>query len=399
MVKLPGILDGTPASPKSLNFARPVLPPLEEIEQDIRQMLGSGVLTNQGPYAERLEQALAYYFNLPNIVVVGNATVGLMLALQSMEIGGGEVITPSFTFAATSDAIVWAGLEPVFADIDPNTLCLDPLAVEKLIGPQTGAIMPVHPFGGFCEVESFKALAQKYNLKLIYDSAQAVAIYYKEQPAGIFGDAEVFSMHATKVLPAGEGGFISTLHADLAERIRSTRNFGLNNRNYLPGLNGKITEFAARLGLAALETLSQHLTRRAHIYQYLFESLKDLPGLLWQQVSPNVQSNYQNLIVRIEANEFGLSADELAVALRYDNITTRRYFSPCLHQMPVFSKYRRGPLLHSELVTTQSISLPLYSDMTEIEAEIIANAIHLAHEYAKPIKEKVQLQVGQLVYS
>lgn len=382
----PGILTGTPRSKVYLPVVRPVLPDLESIEAEVRDMLATGALTNTGPYTERLEAALAEDLGLPNPAVVGNGTVAMMLAFEALlPRAGGEVIVPSFTFAATANAVLWAGFEPVFADIQPATMTLDPEAVEALIGPRTVAIVPVHPFGGLCDIAAFDRLAADYRLTLIYDSAQAVGVRRHGRLVGGCGQAETFSLHTTKVMPAGEGGIVTSNDPGVADRIRKSRNFGLGGSGAICGLNGKITEFSAVIGLRSLDRLETNLFNRRKAAAEIKRMLEPVPGLSWQHLPPAVETNAQNLALRIDADAFGLDADQLAAALRFDNVNSRRYFNPCLHQLPLFAACRRGDMATSELVTSQCLSLPVYSDMTAEEVEVVADAVAGLHDHADAV--------------
>ncbi|MEL7210559.1 MAG: aminotransferase class I/II-fold pyridoxal phosphate-dependent enzyme, partial [Actinomycetota bacterium] len=325
-------------------------------------------------------------------VVLGNGTVAIMLALEALVPARGEVIIPSFTFAATANAVAWAGFEPVFADIDPETMTLDPDAVAEVIGPQTVAVMGVHPFGGLCDIEGLDRLATEHGLIVLYDSAQAVGVRRNGRPVGHFGAGESFSLHTTKVLPVGEGGVVTSRDPEAADRIRQTRNFGLGSTKAVNGLNGKITEFSALLGLRALEVLDQHLAVRRRAAAEMKRRLDGVPGLHWQTIRSEVETNVQNLALRIDADAFGLDADEVAAALSHDNIMARRYFNPCLHQLPAFVECRRGDVSQSELVTTQSLCLPIYSDMTDGETAVVAEAMIGLHQHAAAVRARLDTE-------
>ena len=256
----PGLLSGIPQSPRLLPVVRPVLPTLESIEDDLREMLDTGILTNAGPFTDGLEQALADRLDLPNPVVVGNGTVAIMLALEALVPPGGEVVVPSFTFAATANAVTWAGYTPVFADIDLQTLTLDPASVERVIGPKTVAVharasvrRPVRHRGtGNAGGRTQSPRALRFG---------AGGWYSLPAKAGwrIRCRRDVQPPIQRKVLPVGEGGVVCSRDTEAADRIRRTRNFGLGSAEAVNGLNGKITEFSALLGLRALDTLDEHL--------------------------------------------------------------------------------------------------------------------------------------------
>jgi dTDP-4-amino-4,6-dideoxygalactose transaminase len=236
----PAILGGQPLCSDSLAVVKPVLPAFEQIAGPLRDILNTGYLTNNGPYVQAFEQALGEYFQVPYTRAVANATLGLFVALTSLKLDG-EVILPSFTYAATPHTVCRAGLEPVFVDILPDTFTLDPDAVEAAITPRTAAILPVHIYGHPCEVDALGEIAQRRGLALLYDAAHATGSRYSGRPVGGFGDAEVFSFHATKIFPVGEGGCITTRAGLLAETVALMRKFGDpgDENTIIPGINAK----------------------------------------------------------------------------------------------------------------------------------------------------------------
>jgi dTDP-4-amino-4,6-dideoxygalactose transaminase len=387
----PAALSGQPIFSSPLGIVQPRFPELKAIEEQVSEILRTGQLTNLWKNVPDLETALCRYLQVPHCVTVANGTLGLILALVGLKLTG-EVITPSFTFSATSHALWWAGLEPVFADIDSETFTLDPRAVEAAITPRTSAILAVHVYGHPCDIEGLQAVARRHGLALIFDAAHAFGVRYKGQKIGVFGDAEVFSFHATKVFPMGEGGGISTTNEQLANYLHLARKFGDpgTEDTLFFGLNAKLQEFNAILGLANLPGIDQYIeNRRAYAHLFL-ERLDQLPGLRFQQIRPDVYMNYQNFAVVIDEAEFGLSRDKLHAVLAAENIMARKYFYPPLHLQQAYAAYHKkydGKLPITEAVADSVLCLPIYSVMSSEMIESICVAIESAHHYASQLKE------------
>ena len=326
--KRPAILGGDPMSANPLGIVRPRLPQLAAVAEEVGEILTTGQLTNHWKYVPALESELRQYLQVPHCVAVANGTLGLVLTLVGLKLEG-EVIVPSFTFSATAHALWWAGLEPVFADISPDTFTLDPEAVEAAITPRTSAILGVHVYGHPCDIEGLKAVARRHDLALIFDSAHAFGSSYRGQRIGNFGDAEVFSFHATKIFPTGEGGAITTGNTQLAEYLSLARKFGDpgTENTQFSGLNAKMQEFNAILGLENLKTIDQYIENRRRYAGVLVERLGQLPGLRFQRARPDVQVNHQNFAILVDELEFGVPRDRLHTALAAENIFSRKYFS------------------------------------------------------------------------
>jgi dTDP-4-amino-4,6-dideoxygalactose transaminase len=276
----------------------------------------------------------------------------------------------------------------VFADVLPDTFTLDPQAVEATIGPRTVAILPVHVFGHPCEVDELEQLAKRHHLALVFDAAHALGSCYKNQPVGRFGEAEVFSFHATKILPVGEGGCITTGRDDLAAYLRLARNFGDSGdgNTLFPGVNAKLQEFNAILGLAGLRTLDQHIASRRRQADYLVHRLSVVPGLSFPSTRPHAFINYQNLAILVAENDFGMSRDHLAAALAVENIMARKYFYPPLHRHQAYREFRALSLPVTERISNQILCLPFYSEMEEATVEGICLAIERIHAHAPAVR-------------
>lgn len=389
-LNLPVILGGMPLLDHPLNIVRPVLPPLEAIQERLARALATGQLTNNGQYVRQFEAELASYLGVKHAIALGNATVALMILARALG-QEGEIILPSFTYCASAHAVVWAGLKPVFADILPDTYTLDPAAVARLINRRTVAIMGVHIYGHACEVEDLQAVADAHGVPLMFDAAHATGSRYRGRLVGGFGLAEVLSFHATKIFPVGEGGAIVTNDDDLAGRLRLWRTFGDpgTENTRLPGLNGKMQEFNALIGLENLKVIDQHIAHRRAIADLIRAELANVPGIVFQAQRPYVFTNYQNFSVLIEAEQFGLNRDELFLALKAENINTRKYFYPPLHQHDAYLHVVQpagGDLNITERVAARVLCLPIYSNMTEHEARAMCVAIRRIQQHATQVK-------------
>lgn len=387
----PGLLGGIPAFSNPLGIVRPVLPPLAAIHDRLERALASGQLTNNGQHVRELESQLAGFFGVEHAVCVANATSGLMILARALG-DKGEVILPSFTYAATPHAVIWAGLRPVFADILPDTYTLDPASVAQLINDDTVAIIGVHIYGHPCEVDELQALADRHQVPLVFDAAHGFGSCYKGRRVGSLGRAEVFSFHATKIFPVGEGGTITTDDDELADRIRLLRTFGDpgTENTLLPGLNAKMQEVNALIGLENLKVIEQHVEHRRAIAVCILAELEDLPGLVFQTQRSHVVSNYQNLSLLVNEEEFGLTRDELFLALRADHVGSRKYFCPPLHKHDAYSQAAGSAtrrLYVTEDISDRILCLPIYSDMSESLARSLCAAIRRIHAHAPAIRD------------
>lgn len=392
MTHLPAILGHTPAFEKLVPIARPLLPKLSELSNDLEICLTTGVLA-KGPQRDNFEQAVAQYLGVRNAVAVSNCTSGLMLAYRGLGLSG-DVIVPSFTFMATVSALVWAGLRPVFADVDSGFTNLDPTAVEACLTPATSAIVAVHNSGNPAEIDELEQLAKRHNLYLIFDAAHAFGSRYKETPLGRQGDTQVFSLSPTKVLAAGEGGIVATDDDRLAERIRVGREFG-HRGNYdseFPGLNARLPEFNALLGQHSLRKLDEAVLHRNEIARTYRQRLKHLPGITFQDVGEGNLSCYKDFSIMIEPTAFGLNRDQLAAVLTAENIETRTYFDPPVHRQIAYRQYapRAGTLRNTELLSETILNLPIWSDMDLSIVSRICLVIEGAHACAEAIRQQLR---------
>ena len=327
---------------EDIPLARAGVPDPGAVARDVEQILKSGVLTN-GPYVRELEQRAAEYLGVRECVAVASCTSGLMLLLRASGLTG-DVVIPSFTFAATAHAVAWNGLHPVFADVDPSTLTLSPEAVRRSMGVRTSAILATHIFGTPCEVEELEGLAARDGIKLFFDAAHAFGSLRRGAPVGRFGHGEVFSLSPTKVLVAGEGGIISTNDEALAERCRIGRDYG-NPGDYdctFVGLNARMSEVHAAIALNSLDGLEERIERRNTLVGWYREALSDVEGISFLQIGEGDRSTYKDFTILVDPDAFGLDADSLGEALAAVGVETRRYYSPPVHTM---GAYRRAAVL------------------------------------------------------
>ncbi len=385
----PAALGGVPRFTAPLGIVRPLFPDLKQVETQVSEILNTGQLTNLWKHVPALETALTHYLQVPHCVAVANGTLALMLVLTGLKLKG-EVIVPSFTFSATAHALWWAGLKPIFADIDPHTFTLNPAAVEAAITPTTSAIIAVHVYGHPCDIEGLQQVADRHNLTLLFDAAHAFGSRYRAQPIGTFGEAEIFSFHATKIFPMGEGGGITTHNKPLVDYLALVRKFGDpgTEDTLFCGLNAKMQEFNAILGLENLKTIDQAIANRQRYARLLIERLEKLPGLQFQQIASHVETNYQNFALLVDEAAFGLSRDKLHTALVAENILARKYFHPPLHQHQAYAQYREIYQPHlpvTEQVAANILCLPIYSIMSDEMIDGICLAIESIHWYAKQL--------------
>lgn len=345
---------------------KPTLAPLEEFVPYLQQIWDNKVLTNGGPFHEQLEKELCKYLGVEHICLFTNGTIALVTALQALRITG-EVITTPYSFVATSHSLLWNGIKPVFADIDPNTLNLDPAKIEAAITPQTTAIMPVHCYGHPCDVEAIQKIADDYNLKVIYDAAHAFGVQDAQGSILRHGDLSVLSFHATKVFNTFEGGAIVCPDEKTKVRIDQLKNFGhVGEVNVVaPGINGKMSEFNAALGLLQLKYVDQAIVQRKEIDAAYRVQLKDVKGISCLNDSGEKFANYSYFPILVGA-DYPISRDDLYQKLKDNGIHPRRYFYPLISDFPM---YRGLPSSHKEnlpaatAVAQQVLCLPIYPDL------------------------------------
>lgn len=390
MTPLPAILGGQPAFENKIHIVQPVLPALNELTAGVTEMLDTGMVT-KGKHLELFEHAIAQHLGVKHAIGVSSCTSGLMLTYRGLGLSG-DVIVPSFTFMATVGALVWCGLRPVFADVDAQTTNLDPAAAEAAITPRTTAIVAVHNFGNPADIAGLQAVADRHGLSLIFDAAHGFGALYQGRPVGSQGDAQIYSLSPTKLLIAAEGGIVATGDDRLADSIRKGREYG-NDGNYdseFAGLNARMPEFNALLGLKSLDALEAAAESRNDYAGMFQEALGRLPGIGFQTVCSGDRSSYKDFSITIDAAKFGLSRDELAQALAAENIDTRKYYDPPVHRHTAYSQYYDGRSLpNTEWLASHSLSFPIWSKMDSDVLERICAAVERIHLNAPSIARKL----------
>jgi dTDP-4-amino-4,6-dideoxygalactose transaminase len=370
-----------------LHVGRPNIHDHEEFLRHARQILESRWLTNDGRYVRDLETSLAERLKVRNVVATCNATIGLQIALKAL-LGeaDGEVIVPAFTFVATAQAVSWIGLTPVFADVLSDTHCLDPGDVARRIGPRTRAILGVHLWGAPCDTDRLAALAKAHDLKLLYDASHAFGTCLGPTPIGSFGDAEVFSFHATKLFNTFEGGAITTNDDELARRLRLIRNFGFSGYDRVEclGVNGKMSEISAAMGLVNLKGVDGFIAANRDRHDIYKSLLAGVPGLRFLEFPETVQANCQYVVVEIDEAQAGLSRDALVTYLHSKGVLARRYFAPGLNHTPPYGE--TGDVLDPSLPVCERLArtvvvLPTGPQTTQEDVRQISGLIRSRHRH------------------
>lgn len=358
---------------------RPSLPPLEEFTEYLKDIWANRQLTNNGNYHQQFEKELADYLGVKHLSLFSNGTLALITALQTLRITG-EVITTPFSFVATTHALYWNGIKPVFCDIEPENFNLDPDKIEAAITPKTTAIMPVHVYGNPCDVEAIQKIADTYGLKIIYDAAHAFGVTIGADSVLNFGDLSVLSFHATKVFNTFEGGAIVCHDEKTKQRIDYLKNFGFADEVTVvaPGINAKMNEFQAALGLLQLKYIDKEIEKRKEIAKMYREGLAGIKGIKFLSDLKNVKHNYQYFPILIEGQAYGKNRDEVYEFLKTQNIYSRRYFYPLISQFPTYrglSSASANNLLMAERIAKEVLCLPMYGDLDSTVQKIIIKNI------------------------
>jgi dTDP-4-amino-4,6-dideoxygalactose transaminase len=363
---------------KTIFVTQPFLPPLEEFIPYLQKVWDSKILTNGGPFHQQLESALATYLGVGHVSLFSNGTIALMTALQALGISG-EVITTPYSFVATAHSQVWNGITPVFIDVDPDTLNLDPSRIEEAITPNTTAIMPVHCYGNPCDVREIQRLADKHNLKIIYDAAHAFGVETDSGSVLSNGDLSVLSFHATKVFNTFEGGAIISPDAQTKARIDRLKNFGFIDEVTVceAGLNGKMSEINAAFGMLQLTHVKAAIAGRRKVDEAYRELLWEVPGVRFPKNNLATAQNYSYFPVLI-GPEFPCSRDDLFNRLKEGDVLARRYFYPLISEFQMyrdFSSADPGNLPVATAAARQVICLPIYPELKSADIEHIVNII------------------------
>ena len=356
------------ASKKSLTVARTHLPPLDEYVSYLREIWEEGQVTNNGPLARQLEQRLQRYLEVPHVQFVSNGTVALQLALNALELKG-DIITTPYSYVATSNAIHWEGCRPVFVDVDPRSLCIDPALIEEKINQDTTAILATHVYGYPCDVHAIAQIAEKHQLKVIYDGAHAFGVRVDGTSIYEYGDVSTISFHATKVFHTIEGGAVITHDAELNERVFLSKAFGHRaDDHFRVGINGKNSELHAAMGLCNLPVIDEMIHYRRYLSECYSAQLAELPIRSFQP-DDSLTYNYSYFPVLLE--DFN-TMQRVKKALEDQHIFPRRYFYPALNQLP----YHQGePCPVAEDAAGRVLCLPLYHTLEEEEVDTVVSII------------------------
>lgn len=374
---------------KQITVTSPLLPPLEEFIPYLQQIWDSKWITNNGQFHQQLEQALAEYLGVEYISVFTNGTLPLITALQALGLTKGEVITTPYSFVATTHAIWWNQLTPVFVDVDPITGCINPDKIEAAITENTVAIMPVHVYGTPCDTERIDAIAKKHNLKVIYDAAHAFKTTSKGSSVLLAGDISTLSFHATKTYNTVEGGALICHSAEMKQQIDYLKNFGFEDETVVvgPGINSKMDEIRAAYGLLNLKHVDSAIAARKRVAEQYVEALKDVEGItLYQPIvdslspfalSPN-RLNYSYFPIFVDAATYGMTRDELYEKMRANNVLGRRYFYPLISTFSPYNMYpsaAKENLPNAHMMADTVICLPMHHALREEDVKRVIDCV------------------------
>lgn len=388
------VFGGAMAFGAPLYVGRPNIGNRERLLARINDMLDRRWLTNGGLYVQELERRIAEMVGVRHCIAICNATVGLEIAIRALGFTG-EVIVPSMTFIATAHALQWQEITPVFCDIDPRTHNIDPRRIEQMITPRTTGIIGVHLWGRPCDIEAIDVIARRHHLKVLYDAAHAFGCSYKGQMIGGFGDAEVFSFHATKFFNTLEGGAVVTNSDELADKIRLMKNFGFADYDKVIsiGINGKMNEGSAAMGLTSLESLEEFVSVNCRNYRLYRRGLDGVPGIRMVTYDEGERNNYQYVVLEIDQDETGVSRDQMLEILHAENVIARRYFFPGCHRMEPYRSYfpNAGMLVpETEKLVTRVLSLPTGTAIGPDEIDRVCEIIRLVVANSHEVRARMQ---------
>jgi dTDP-4-amino-4,6-dideoxygalactose transaminase len=384
------VFGGPPAFAQPLHVGRPNIGDRQRFEARMTDALDRCWLTNGGRYVQEFERSVAELVGVEHCIAMCNATVALEIAIRALGMKG-EVILPSFTFIATAHALQWQEVRPVFCDVCPATHNINPRRIEELITPRTTGIIGVHVWGRACEIEELSQIAKRHKLKLLFDSAHAFGCSSDGRMIGAFGNAEVFSFHATKFVNSLEGGAVVTNDGELAQKIRLMKNFGFTNYDQTDyvGINGKLNEISAAMGLTNMESMDDFIKVNRRNYRQYEQELADLEGLSLVNFDDREKSNYQYVVLEIEESKTGVPRDLLMQILHKENVLARRYFYPGCHQMePYRSAFPQAGLFlpETERLAARVLCLPTGMGVKQDQISIICQILRLAVENADKVR-------------
>lgn len=360
-----------------INVTRSSMPDFEEYCEEIRSLWDSRWLTNMGEKHRILQIRLGEYLGVDNVNLVNNGHMSLETAIQAFDLKG-EIITTPFTFASTVHAIVRSGCEPVFCDIEPETYTIDVSHIEKLITEKTCAIMPVHIYGNVCDIDKIQEIADRHGLKVIYDAAHTFGVKYRGRSTAAYGDAACFSFHATKVFHTIEGGAVCFKDKEYSKRLELIRNFGIQDEDTVSciGLNAKMNEFSAAMGLCNLRHIEEKIAARKKAYDRYISNLKDVEGLKLNYVMADVESNYAYFPILVDKELFGAGRDEIKEKLAEYGIGSRKYFYPPVNEYECYKdRFDSDDTPVARDISRKVLTLPLYANLTDTEVDMISEII------------------------
>lgn len=362
---------------KKIFVTRSSMPEKEEYFKEIEELWDTHFLTNMGIKHQELEKNLKEYLGVPDIELFSNGHMALELAIQAFNLSG-EVITTPFTFVSTTHAIVRNGLTPVFCDINMKDYTIDVDQIEDLITEKTSAIVPVHVYGHVCNVEKIEEIARKYHLKVIYDAAHAFGVTYKGIGIGNYGDASMFSFHATKVFNTIEGGAVCLHDELLKKKLYNLKNFGIQSEEVIEavGANAKMNEFQAAMGICNLKHVNDEIKKRRLVAEHYRENLKDIDGLVLPPAQEKVIRNYAYFPILVQENICGKTRNDIYEQLKCQDIYARKYFYPLTNCLQCYGQdLNRGYTPNAKYVSERILTLPMYADLTEEEVDRICNVM------------------------
>lgn len=388
------IFSNLPAFGEKLHVGRPNIGDRAYFLKLVEDMLDRRWFSNNGPYVQELEKRLCQYLGVKHCIPVCNATIGLEIAIRALDLKG-EVIVPAFTFVASAHSLQWQQITPIFCDVNLETHCLDIESVRSLITDKTTGIMGVHVWGQPCEIEALSRLAKEHDLKLIFDAAHAFGCSFNGKMIGSFGNAEVFSFHATKFFNSFEGGAIATNDDQLAAKIRLMKNFGFSavDKVIHPGTNGKMTEVSAAMALTSLKAVDSFIEINRKNHQVYSNGLKNIDGVRILQYDGNEKHNFQYIILEVDERKSGVSRDELVRVLQAENILARKYFYPGIHQMEPYKTNSPNAGVHlkkTESLCTKVLSLPNGTAVNSEHIELICRLIEICFSNAAAVRARLR---------
>lgn len=387
IIKNKSIKVGIKSFSTPIYITRPIFPDIEKVTDKIKEVWKSKWLSNNGPQHQTLEKEIRRVLKVPYISLFNNGTIALLTAVRSLRLSG-EVITTPFTFPATPHVLSWNNITPVFCDIDPISMNIDPNKIESLISKKTSAILAVHVFGTLSNVKEIRRIADKHNLKVIYDAAHAFEVEINGVGIGNFGDITMFSFHPTKLFHTGEGGALTFRHKWLKRKIDLLKNFGIKNEEEVIdiGINGKMNELQAALGLLVLKYIDGERKKRKILFETYKKCLQDVGGVSLLDQMPGVKNSFQYFVIRIDEKKFGRSREYVYQKFKDYNVFTRKYFYPLCSSYPHYKNLpssKKSNLPVATKVVSEVLSMPFYGELRVEDIERICLILKGFRKYAQ----------------